>query len=229
MCKILICIDNMEKLHFIINSIYKNLNNIEIYQIVSSKEKIIKELDNREADIIIFCLDNIKLLKKILEYIENNSFEKYCIFISNKKNINRIKNYEYIYEFTNADAYIGNIIKLLNEEFKNSIYCAINEELYNLKFNLNQCGTKYLAESILEIYNINDYDNINLTQNIYPIIAQKYNKSVNNIKTNITKAYLNMFDHCSKEYLEYYLKLSIIENKKTKTNDLILGVIRHIS
>ena len=236
MYNILICIDNIKNLHFIVNEIYKKLNDINIYEIVTSKEEMMKKMKLKVVDIVILYLNDSNTLISISKYIENLEFEKHSksfIWISNKKNIKDIKNNKSIFYLTDLENFIECILNILKNKFKYNCkigtYLAINKELSDLNFNFNQCGTKYLAESILEIYYINDYDNMNLSQNIYPIIAKKYNKSVNNIKTNITKAYSNMFNNCSNEYLEYYLKICIIKNKKPKTNDLILGVIRHIS
>lgn len=47
-------------------------------------------------------------------------------------------------------------------------------------------------------------DSKNLSKNIYPLIAKKYNKSVNNIHTNIKQATKYMYRDCDSNILKNY-------------------------
>ena len=96
-----------------------------------------------------------------------------------------------------------------------------------LNFNFSYIGTKYLVECIFEIYLNKNYENFNLNRDFYPIISKRYNISVNNVKCNITQAYMKMLCDCSIKQLENYLKIYVgIQNPKKK--EVINAILRNI-
>jgi len=61
--------------------------------------------------------------------------------------------------------------------------------LEKLGYNWKYKGTNYLLEAIIYIYKNNNLDLLdNLEKNVYKYISCRYNKSINNVKTNIIKA-----------------------------------------
>lgn len=95
----------------------------------------------------------------------------------------------------------------------------IKKELYKIKYNPNHIGFKYLLEAITLCYQNNNIYNINLNKNIYPLIAQKYNKSINNIKCNISQATSSMYNSLSVQEKHKYL------NIKPHVKDIIISVL----
>ena len=64
-------------------------------------------------------------------------------------------------------------------------------------YNIKHQVTRYLMQAILFAYEMNDFSlTDNLTKNIYHFVAEKNNKSVLNIQTNITKASKKIVSIC---------------------------------
>lgn len=91
----------------------------------------------------------------------------------------------------------------------------IIKELSKFKFQQYTKGFKYLVETIyLSIINENALDN--LSKNVFPIIAEKYNeKSFFNVKWCIDKVIASMYNNtdmkiiCNYFHLEYNMKPSL--------------------
>lgn len=65
----------------------------------------------------------------------------------------------------------------------------------NFGFNISNKGTIYLIDVLEIIYNSNNYLKmmLNLENNVYLIIAQKYNTKVSTLKSDIVKATERMY------------------------------------
>ena len=99
------------------------------------------------------------------------------------------------------------VLNVKNNNISNEkIMRNIKKELNYLGYISKYCGTKYLEEVIYILYNNENINN--LQKEVYPIIASKYNKSVNTIKCNIITATSIMIDDCEErkllKYLGYY-------------------------
>lgn len=92
----------------------------------------------------------------------------------------------------------------------------INIELNALHYNLSHNGTRYLSEAILQVY-LKGEDKDNLTKDIYPIIAQKYHTTVNNVKTSILQASNYSFYECTNDEILMYFKFHSVSKPNTKT------------
>ena len=98
-----------------------------------------------------------------------------------------IKSYIYNFNYTN------NVKKIKEEKMFD-----LQEMGYNFKYR----GTLYILDAIEYIYKSNNMDLLeNLEKNVYNIIANKYNKSINNIKTNIIKS-TNSIQNNNNDYKE---------------------------
>ena len=101
---------------------------------------------------------------------------------------------------------IEKIIKKSEIEIKNKI----ENELKKIEYNFSYKGTEYLVEAIYILYNIKKENlaehEYNFELEIYPIIAEKYNTSVNTVKRNIRNATDKMYYDCDEKILKDYLR-----------------------
>lgn len=238
MYNMLIAEDNMLEMYSLVNYISKKIPDIRICNIMSTGKETWNILKEKVFDVILLDLklsDSITGID-IIDNIKNNNLEKYknsvIIYSGDISLLKKIKNNPYIYTFipkvNGMDVVVENIKKLIEEnkrtQYKAKIINKIKMQLEILNFDFYYIGTKYLLETIYEIYTRQDYDNINLKGEIYPIIAKKYHKNVNNIKCNITQAYLKMCERASIDELEDYLHL-YLGLKRPKIKDLIISIL----
>ena len=86
--------------------------------------------------------------------------------------------------------------------------------------------TKYLSESIYECYFKKNKYNFNLSKDIYPIIAKKYNKKISLIGADIFQAILMMFYDTDENILCNYFNCTITQKPKTKA--LIIAILQNL-
>lgn len=199
----------------LINNVF--IDNLRIVAIAKDKNEIKKLLGTKPIDIIIINLNlkdfnnlinsniiNIQIFKKSILWIMNNDYNSIP-----ETDLEYL--YSYIPKSTNFN-YITNIIKkLINYKINhitNSridiILEEIKKEVSYLGYNFSYNGTKYLVEAICILYNSFNYYNYNLEKDVYPIIAQKYRTTPNNIKCNIRNATEIMyFDNTEEKLMEY--------------------------
>ena len=114
----------------------------------------------------------------------------------------------------------------MNEEKDEKIIELITKELSKLNFNFKYYGTKYLIESIFIVYYLNKSNNVNLSKEVFPILSNKYNKSIDTIHSNIKKSINIMYYDCEEKVLmKYFCYLSI---KKPTLKEIILTVLEKI-
>lgn len=101
----------------------------------------------------------------------------------------------------------------------------IKEELKSLKYNYSYKGTKYLEESIYLLYK-NGYEKDNLSRDVYPIIAKKYNAKIQTVKCDIIQASANSYYECEQKKMEEYFGLEL--TSKPKTKDIMFAVMRNL-
>lgn len=80
----------------------------------------------------------------------------------------------------------------------------IINELDYIGYKFKYKGTHYLADTILQMYTKQNSMVDNLQSDIYPIIAEKYHKSIYNIKSSISKATESMYYECDSQRLANY-------------------------
>lgn len=128
--------------------------------------------------------------------------------------------------FLNIDTKEENNIYEISEEDKDEIINKIKLELKKLSFRESYRGFKYLVECIYEVYILKDFYNVNLSKEIFPKIAKKYNKSIECVHSNIKQAMKIMYYDCDKNTLMEYFKY--VEEEKPKLKELIERIIEHI-
>lgn len=198
MIKVLIVDNNLNYAQKILNEVLSKIPEINVKYIVTTVHETIEVLRKEEITLILLSsqlqdgtsFDVIKQIKAmnfisepdIIMISENmhtydQSVKNQPIFVKTQtgKNIQKtIQNYVYTRK---------------NENEKKQIKDKIISEIKNIGYNFKYIGTIYIIESILYIYMSNNLELLdNLENNVYKYIAFKYQKSLNNIKTNIVKA-----------------------------------------
>ncbi len=237
MYNLMIIEKNPYQLDKIINNICKNFQDIRICYIFFDDKNISEILRKDKIDIILLdCqfqeINNIEFI----EYIEKNNLYQYkksiIIKLDKLYKLTKYTESKYVFSYTNEIATVQRNIKSLIA-YKNNVInledikCKIKNELIKLNYNYNYSGTKYLEEVILEIYkNKYEFDG-NLSKNIYPIIAKRYNKKVDTIYCNIKQATNFMIcESDSKKLMNY---LGYYDNyMKPKVQEVIFSILNRI-
>lgn len=217
-------LSNAEK---VVNTLSQEQNYIRIANISSNYNEAIKYILSKKFEIIIL---NSAFLE-VLTYIEKRKLYNYqqniIVLAENKNTINKTNNSRLKTEIIGYNQLGKTISKLLKH--KNSsilIRNKIRKELSHLNFNYGYVGTKYIEDTIFEIYRMKENFNGNLKQEIYPILAKRYNKSIDTIYANIKQATKCMLLDCSQETIMNYFKYSVSVLPKAK--EIILTVLNRI-
>lgn len=239
MYNLLIIEDDFIYSHFILNSIGKEIQNVRIYNVVSTGKEAINIIREGKVDIIIMNFELPDMSgQDIIDFISKNNMNEYKLSIiihTNRTNILKdIMKNEYIFGYfskANCIDFLLTEIKNLVKEKQNqksieTIEYKIKNELKKLKLNFSYVGTKYLYECICECYYRNIIYDINLNKDIYPIISKKYNKRIDSIKSNISKAITLMYYENEEKYLSNYFGYDILSRPKTK--DIITKILFNI-
>lgn len=129
---------------------------------------------------------------------------------------------------TNEKESIESFLK--SKRDKRTVKNKIDYELNKICFNFKYVGTKYLSDCIhicsTLVTNIDEINSINLTNEVFPIIARKYKKTVNSVKTNINRSSTNMYFDCNQKDLNQYFNRHVY--LKPQLKDLIFTVLSNI-
>lgn len=198
------------------------LRNIQIDSIIielplQNYEKIIHLFGNKKSIILILNAQNELFLRKL------NSKNSCVNYLVKSSNINNDANNINYFFTTNKDIQLSKIS--VSQEL--SIKKRINNELEYIGYNFEHFGSMYIAETIYLLYTSNNYYNYNLERDIYPIIAKKVGKSVNNVKCNIKNATEIMYYENAEEKIMKYLEIS--DSRKPRPKEIIKTVIKKIS
>lgn len=220
MLKVLIATENFYFTKKILNIALSKINGINIKYITTTEKETLDVLSNNHIDLIILnCFEagNIDLIIKInkINYIRKPNIlvitENVDLMYKIKKKFN---NLEIIYKSSqmkklyNKMEEIISKISYLHEE--NTIQNYVTKELMKIGYDFRYKGSKYIYEAILYIYQNNNFDMLdNLEKNVYFHIANKYNKTINNIKTNIIKATNNIYNYKEEKELKKYFLIDI--------------------
>lgn len=201
----------ISKIH--IDIILMNVKEFEVNKYINAKS--IKENINPYS--IIYISDEI---------IDENKYQNKLIYECVKY---KEKSFKDIICSINALANIKINSKLIDPKkdiLEDVIKGKIKNELKYLGYKTSYLGTKYLIEVIYILYNSDNYYNNNLEKDIYPILARKYNKTINNIKCNIINATnLMYFDSEEEKLMEYLKEYSL---SKPGSKKIILSILEHI-
>ncbi len=201
MIKTLILDDNFQYIKTIVNTVISKIDEIQTTYICTTVKEALNILENNIINLVLLDLrlpdsTGIEVINKINQY--NNIKKPNIIIISEDYElINNVKNnYEYYNVISKGEKQQEIYKKILDavkslkyEEYKKEIKEKIYKEMTSIGYNFKYKGSMYLVEAITYIYESNNLELLdNLEKNVYNVIAFKYNKSINNIKTNIIKA-----------------------------------------
>lgn len=236
MIKILIIEKDKDKCKEMINNISMFNNNIKINCIAYTIEEAVSIIKNTKIDLIIIGSSVNEDTSKFINIIISENLEEYkksiIVYCSEKLELNK-KEKEYVLEYYAEPINYIQLEKSINyyylerEKNKDLIIRKIYQELKGLNFKLSYHGTQYLADCIYEIYIRKNKLNLNLVKDIYPIIAQKYDKSINTIHNNIKNSINAMYYDCDEKMLIKYFEChNIIERPRPK--ELMFKISKNI-
>lgn len=234
MLNLLIANKNLQNLQDLLNYISLYIPDIRISYLAKTGKEALHALIDYHYDIILLenkldFYDGLDIIER-LPYEKRNEYKHSILFLSNDKKLNKnLKSHDMIFDTFSSTEPISTIIsslkKLVNSKQENSkttnIKNKIINELQTIGYNLSHNGTHYIAESVLLIATLN-YNSENLSKNIYPKVSQIYNKSLNNVKTNIITATDAAYKNIDKITLKKYLRIP--DNVKP-TAKMVINVI----
>lgn len=221
MINLLVVEDNLEYSKKLINFLLNNNDMIKLIYMASDGGEALEYLKNEKNKIDIIILDlkiprinGIEILKK-LEINKKDKYKNSIIILSGQNDmLAMVRNNKFIYSYINKiDGFkevlneINNLIKAKIDD-EDIIEQKILNELKYLKYNDKLIGTKYLLESISILAKNPQLNTDNLRKNVFPIIAIKYKKTIQNIKSNINNATILMNCDCEKEIIMEYFKFT---------------------
>lgn len=221
----------------LVNKICKEVQNVRVYCILSNIDEALNMLHSYKVDIILLNLDSLKNMDLILiKYIQTRNLYRYnksiIIKLDEKIIPDTTNNSNYVFSYTyKTDEVISSIRELIST--KTNLLCLdnitneIKQQLIYLGYNYSYNGTKYLEETIIDIYKIRfDFDG-NISKNIYPNIAKKYKKKIDTIYGNIKQATNIMITNCNKSKIIDYFNYSYYT--KPKVQEIIFTVLNKIA
>lgn len=175
-------------------------------------------------DLIDIILINDEMMKKIKSpYLKK--FKNSIIVLTDNTTTKFTQNDTYSYPTINKKDNVITLNKKINDiiiQTRNlyntkDLRTLITDELTYLGYNPSYKGFQYLVETIYILNNLEDYYDDNLSRDIYPLVAEKFNTSPKNVKYNIRNAIEVMYFDCDENKLSTYLGLDISNKPKTKT------------
>ena len=236
MLKVLVIDDDPIQCKLLINYLSDISDNVKIHSMAFSGEEALKIIKKNEINIILLDLKLPDISSiEIINYIEEKKLEMYhdsIIIISGETElISKINNSSYIYATLHKPINYEEVQTLINriieeKKIENCIRYKIKDELSKLYYNTSYNGTKYIYETIYQLYLRKNLDCYNLNKSIYPILADKYNTNVNNIHTNIKQATKSMYYDCPEDILKKYFNFDKV--KKPKEKQVITTILNNI-
>lgn len=195
---------------------------LRVLKVATNKNETIKFFTTTNIDIAIVDFEIYKYIE--VELKKNKyRFAKSIIITSTNTN-EELENDSLIYcsILQNSDlSFIHKKVKeLVLNKFKDTNIANIKKKIKNemnyLNYNPIYVGTNYIIESILLIAQSEEDLISNLEKDVYPIIAEKYNKTISNIKCNIHQSTTNMYYECDSNKLQCYFNLESDVKPKPK-------------
>lgn len=223
MINILIIENNAHYATTLLNYINRKTKNIRVIGIALNGQEAL-EMINLEQEIDFILLDlkipiysGEEIINKI-SYEKKMQLDKSIIIISGayNENVVSLSKNKMINCILHKTIGIEEITKRLEEiietkkenEENNLVKQKIYKELLNLGYDFAHKGTKYICYCIYTVITSRKPHLDNLKRELYPIVAEKYNETIHNIKCNITRATDKMYYSCTidkiKEYFYYY-------------------------
>lgn len=235
MLNMLVVEDDVIQCKQIINYISSTNKKIRLCSMAFNGEEALELLRTENIDLLILDLNlpNISGYKLINIIEKENLLEKNSIIIITGEEILfcQLSNNPYIYSAFSKPfvpkALMNSINQIVSFKDEEIIRNKIINELQTIHYNFKYNGTQYLLDSIYQLYVTKNIDSENLSKNVYPVIAKKYNKSINNIHTNIKQATKFMYRDCNGDVLKKYF--CFYDDIKPTEKEVIYTILNKIS
>ena len=242
MINILFMIEDNTYRKNLINSLILKNENFRVAYISTELKDFNYVISNYKIDIILVNVNEL-ICKKILhnEILNKKKYKKSVILIDDENiglDINEQKCIcGVVCKKEDMNKTVNSINILINSKLllssknidcdkEKNIKNKIKQELEYIGYNLLHLGTKYLIETIYILHTLEEYYDDNLKKDIYPIVASKYGKKINNIKCNIRNATEIMYYDNKEEKIMKYFKFAV--SRKPKTKDVISIVLNKL-
>lgn len=226
MINILIADDNTNLISLIFKDIIRKNQDFRLTDYTCDGKNTLNSILQYHPDVIILDLHMPKLDGiSIIKYLSSvkREYSPYIIVVSGiKEYINKIYNNKEVYAiidkgvgFTRISNSLNMYLNEINKEITDKqIYEKVKNELKKFNINISTKGTTYLIDSILLSYNKED---LNLCNDIYPILSKKYHVKPMNIKWNLEKNIKSMKRYTSNEIINKYFHIDSRSNLTIKT------------
>lgn len=240
MINLLIMENNAEQCKNIVNYISQYCPDVRIFGIAYEEEDALEILKTDRIDAILVDLNLPKLGSyNVLNYIAERRILKFLNSIvvlgSNNMPVTKLFNNKYIHcclkkpislkEIAEKLKFLADLKMSETDEF--IIREKIKNQLEHLGYNFSYHGSKYLIDAIYILYRNKDKYYDNLTKDIYPVLANKHNKTANTIKCDITQATKIMFYDSSDKIIKEYFNYSKLARPTVK--EVMFTVLSKIS
>ncbi len=214
MYTILIADDNIAFAKLLVNDIVGKMDNLRVIKIATDGKETLEIMQNQTIDIVLLDLkmpiySGVDILSMLSDQKKKEYENSIIIVTGEPEYLHKVIGNPMMYSFVmkgpgQYDKIIRSIYELLDKKSNDFKKRQIINELKCMGYNINHKGTQYLAEAIYEIYLHQDSFDGNLKKEIYPILSIAFQKSVHNIKCNITRATENMRYYCPKDVKHKY-------------------------
>lgn len=235
MINILLSDDNSDFVKLIFKEILRENKEFRLADYAYDGRNTMESILKYFPEVIILDLkmpkqDGISIIKEI-DNLED--YSPYIIVVSSfQQYINKVYKYNNVYTIINKGAGFDKIehdlifaLTQINEEIEEKkIYSIVKKEIELFNFNKSNLGTKYLIDSVLQAYK---KKNFNLTHDIYPILANKYNVSQKKIKWDMEKNIKSMRRYTETKIIKEYFHIEKTENLTVK--NVITEILENIS
>lgn len=188
MLNILIIEDDPNQVKNLITILSRNFSTIRVFSISFDGKSALEIIQNNEIDIILLDLKLSKMCGiDIVNFIECKNLYRYknsiIIFTGEVSLLRQILHSQYLFSYclkgNGYNALLKSFRNLIKEKMENKCHTLlsvkIDHELNFLNFNFSHCGTKYLKETIMEVYKIRDDFSGNLEKNNEIYISTRWN------------------------------------------------------
>lgn len=210
------------------------LNALVISNNINFIQALLNEINSNKLDIRISSI--ITDYSNVMELVNSSNFR--VIFVDNSVPKSSAESFFKIYKSRILLLSLGNTARLIGPKSLKilesiisrndltKVKSRVSKELVYLGYKLKYKGTNYLTDSIAYIITNRNKALDNLQTEVYPVIAKKYGKNPNNIKSGINKATEYMYYECDIKVLRDYFGFCI--DTKPTVKDVIFTVINKL-
>lgn len=208
MTKVIIVSENINFIKKLVDELQSFKLKLNVSKICTDTTELANYLDQESTEIILMDKDIKKTCPK--EILRDK--RKVLVILPYKKNSVMID--------TNIALDINTACAHSTEEGRRD---TISAELEFIGYKFKYKGTHYLRDTIMQLYSDDNTMVDNLQTIIYPIVGKKYDKTVYNVKSSISKATEHMYCECDSTRLKDYFKLT--NDVKPTVKQVIFTVI----